>query len=308
MKKCSILLFVYNPNRDFLIKQLKSIDNQTYKNIEVIIHDDCPSNHVDEKLLKKYLKKTKYRLLPYMKKNIGYEKAFERLCKSVNHKGFISFCDQDDIWDKKKIEVMINELESQNMYLAVCDRKLMDENDVVYCESVTHTSHRKADNWIDASNIAKYTPFQTYAIGMAVVADLQFVKRCLPFVGAHDKWISCCAAIENKMIKVDKPLVKYRRHKNNVSGVFNGINCKQDYINQRIISHDIIVKKLSEKYGEYKGSKEVKELSLARINKNIFKMFRFRELNEKNTIIEILIMIMPDIIFKNLIKIIKKKR
>ena len=40
-KQVDILLSVYNPNEDYLIKQLISINNQTYPNLKLIIFDDC---------------------------------------------------------------------------------------------------------------------------------------------------------------------------------------------------------------------------------------------------------------------------
>ena len=42
MEKVDILLSVYKPNKKYLIEQLKSLNDQNYPNIEVIINDDCP--------------------------------------------------------------------------------------------------------------------------------------------------------------------------------------------------------------------------------------------------------------------------
>ena len=47
MKKVNILMSIYKPNLNFLIKQLQSLNNQTYQNIEVLINDDCPDSPCD---------------------------------------------------------------------------------------------------------------------------------------------------------------------------------------------------------------------------------------------------------------------
>ena len=40
-KQVDILLAVYNPNEEYLIKQLISLNNQTYPNLKLYIFDDC---------------------------------------------------------------------------------------------------------------------------------------------------------------------------------------------------------------------------------------------------------------------------
>ena len=39
--RVDILLSVYDPNIDYLIKQLKSLNNQTYDNLKLYVFDDC---------------------------------------------------------------------------------------------------------------------------------------------------------------------------------------------------------------------------------------------------------------------------
>jgi alpha-1,3-rhamnosyltransferase len=39
----SILLATYN-HKDYVLNRLNSIKNQTYKNLEIIISDDCSKN------------------------------------------------------------------------------------------------------------------------------------------------------------------------------------------------------------------------------------------------------------------------
>ena len=106
-EKVDIVLSVYKPNIEFLEKQLESLNEQTYPNIEVIIHDDCVEERCDRAVFERKLTKIPYRILPYQDRNLGYTKAFERLVKNTTG-AYIAFCDQDDIWLPEKIEKCVS--------------------------------------------------------------------------------------------------------------------------------------------------------------------------------------------------------
>ena len=48
----SIVLATYKPNEDFLVRQLKSLNAQTYRNIELIVCDDSADNKEYKKIFK----------------------------------------------------------------------------------------------------------------------------------------------------------------------------------------------------------------------------------------------------------------
>lgn len=75
MKKVNVLLSVYNPNRRYLEEQLRSLDNQTYDNMDIIIFDDCVKNRCDQKIFEDCLKKSNIMCYHIKKKS--------RLLKSV---------------------------------------------------------------------------------------------------------------------------------------------------------------------------------------------------------------------------------
>lgn len=306
MKKVSVLLSVYNPNEEYLIKQLESLDNQTYENVEILIYDDCPNNRCDLDIFENSIKNKKYKILDYQKTNIGYSKAFGKLVESVNHDGYVAFCDQDDIWLENKIEIMINELETSKKKFAYCDRMIIDENDKVI-------KKRGVSELINDFNDDNYklligSPFRTLVPGMSIICTVEFAKTCSDKFGdfAFDKWLSCCALAENTAIHVNNTLVKYRRHSNNTSGALNGINNKEDYYIKRIKEHHKVVIELEKKYPNIDLS-EQKAYSQARLSKKIIRLFKYRWINRNNTKLEILMFIMPNCIFKILLKKRKKK-
>ena len=56
-KKVNVLLSIYKPDINYLKQQLESIDEQTYKNIEILIHDDCVEERTNTEIIKSFLKR-----------------------------------------------------------------------------------------------------------------------------------------------------------------------------------------------------------------------------------------------------------
>ena len=75
-EQIDILMATYNSNIEYLKKQIKSILNQTYKNIKLIISDDNSTNKEVQEELKKYQIKDKRIDLYIQEKNLGYTKNF----------------------------------------------------------------------------------------------------------------------------------------------------------------------------------------------------------------------------------------
>ena len=101
----TILLSTYNGEK-YLKEQLDSLFAQT-KNIYVFARDDGSSDNTLN-ILEGY--KQNNRLDFYTGENLGAAKSFMDLLKTAPKSEFYSFCDQDDVWDKDKIEVALDYL------------------------------------------------------------------------------------------------------------------------------------------------------------------------------------------------------
>ena len=96
MSIVSIVMATYNGS-DHISEQLQSILDQTYRDFEIIIIDDCSHDSTTEIIKKTFYERgfTNYRI-EVNKSNIGVTKAFER--GIVESKGnYIAISDQDDI-------------------------------------------------------------------------------------------------------------------------------------------------------------------------------------------------------------------
>ncbi len=121
-KKVSICLCTYNGEK-YISSLLESVIMQTIMPDEIIIMDDCSTDNTLE-IIYNYAK-----LYPqlswYINKqtqNVGWKVNFY---KAINlaRGDLIFLCDQDDIWVKNKIEIMINIIDSNGISLLACNVK-----------------------------------------------------------------------------------------------------------------------------------------------------------------------------------------
>ena len=106
MMTTSVVLATYNGER-YIIEQLKSILDQTQKVDEVIICDDR-SNDRTVSLVNRFIKENNLEeswSIYINEVNKGYINNFLDALLFVT-KDIVFYSDQDDIWDKRKVEYM----------------------------------------------------------------------------------------------------------------------------------------------------------------------------------------------------------
>ncbi|WMB30176.1 glycosyltransferase [Streptococcus didelphis] len=85
-------------------KAIDSVLNQTYKNIELIVVNDCP-NYIENDLIQELILNYQSRVR-YIINNGPHGANYARNIGVMKTKGtFISFLDDDDYWDKSRIEL-----------------------------------------------------------------------------------------------------------------------------------------------------------------------------------------------------------
>ena len=124
-EKIDILLATYNGEK-YLKEQLDSILNQTYKNIRIIISDDCSKDTTPE-ILKEYQKKDDRIELHIQKNNLGVVKNIEFLLKQVKSPYYM-LADQDDYWLPEKSEKSLEKLKEEKADLVFGDLEVVDKN------------------------------------------------------------------------------------------------------------------------------------------------------------------------------------
>jgi len=99
-RKVSVIIPVYNAEK-YIGDALDSVVYQNYKDMEVIVVDDCSTDHSCE-IIKKYMKKYPY--IHYIRLDNNKGVAFARnVAINMASGRFIAFLDSDDIWEKCKL-------------------------------------------------------------------------------------------------------------------------------------------------------------------------------------------------------------
>ena len=112
----SIGMPIYNRTVS-LRKALESIINQNYKNIEVIISDNCSPNAEVERIIKNFMEKDPRIKYFKQEKNIGAANNFKFVFEKSNGEYFM-WASDDDLWKNEFIEEGINFLLNNPNYQA----------------------------------------------------------------------------------------------------------------------------------------------------------------------------------------------
>ena len=215
-KSVAIILGFYN-GKNHINDQIKSILNQTHKNIKIFIYDDNSPISLE----KSDLKDNKLEKIKIIRRetNVGFAKNFLYGLKELEDEfEFYAFSDQDDIWEVEKLEKALNTFSFKNT-----------NKPMLYC---SRTAYYNSDCSVElgSSKIFKKPPIfenallQNIAAGNTIVmnkAAREIVSKTLKsgeFV-SHDWWCyQIISAVGGEIIFQKDKTVRYRQHQNNIIG------------------------------------------------------------------------------------------
>lgn len=230
----SILMAVYEPQLDWLKKQLASLEAQTYPNLRLFIRDDCSPTVPYEDIRR--LAAECITSIPYELRrnetNLGSNLTFQKLTEEAEG-DYFAYCDQDDIWLPEKLEVL-QDLFSEDVSLAYCDMKVIDEEDKVIFDSLRGARPRL--KYVSGKALADTYFFRNCSAGCASLVKSVTAKKAVPFPRqtVYDHWIATIAALSGEICFAEEQMVLYRQHSKNQTGILRGVHDKQTYIEQRI--------------------------------------------------------------------------
>lgn len=124
----SIIIPVYNVEKELLKECLDSILNQSYKNFEICIADDHSTNEETIETLKEYEKKYKEIKVVYRTKN-GHISEASNSALNIATGEFIGLVDNDDILNKDALYYVVKELnENKTLDIIYSDEDKIDFN------------------------------------------------------------------------------------------------------------------------------------------------------------------------------------
>lgn len=273
-----ILLATYNGEK-YLREQIDSILNQTYKNIRLIVSDDC-SKDGTRKILEEYKNKDERIKVYYQEKNLGVVKNIEFLLGKVESPYYM-LADQDDYWLPEKAEKSLETLKNNNADLVFGDLQVVDENLNTMYESFNDYMllSRKINKYIDSY---KVNYLYNCVTGCTVLAKKETIEKILPLPTnskylIHDHWIGLMASLNGKLAYMPEKYIKYRQHGNNQVGtekISHGFK-KLEQVRELFINVKLGV------FGTYVENNEKFPTDLQKQNKEASKYYRMLQ-NKRN--------------------------
>lgn len=233
----SIVLATYNPRMDWLREQLASLENQTYRPLELLILDDCSTTvSIEEirELMEACIKSIPCQILQN-EQNMGSTKTFEKLTALAGG-AYIAYCDQDDVWHGDKIRKYLEEFSRTDAVITFSDMNIIDACGNQVAGSITKI--RKHHKFQCGSGLAKTLLFRNFVTGCAMMIKAEEAKRSVPFCPymVHDHWLALFSAARGQLCFLKQPLVDYRVHDNNQTLLLAGVKDKSSYLDIRIIT------------------------------------------------------------------------
>lgn len=211
----SIALATYN-GAEWIREQIKSIQNQTIQDFELVICDDCSTDNTWSIL--NDIKKEDTRIRIYQNtSNIGFKKNFEKVISLCDGE-MIALSDQDDIWFPCHLEILQKAMTPNTQ--VVCARPLfVDEQNNELPSKFDYLrmySPPKAN-----INSARHILLGTNCYqGASMLVRKNFFEQALPIpdgVRFHDTWFAILSCFIGGFVYVDEPIMRYRRLTNSVT-------------------------------------------------------------------------------------------
>ena len=144
--KVSVITPTYNSEK-FIKETLESIINQTHKNLEVLVVDDCSKDNTIE--IVKSFNDSRIKLFQNEKNSGAAYSRNKALSEATGD--YIAFLDGDDLWYKDKLEKQLTFMLDNNYVFCYTKYELIDENSnrlgIIYTgpKKVTHRKFLRID-------------------------------------------------------------------------------------------------------------------------------------------------------------------
>lgn len=199
-----------------LRSQLLSLIGQTYPHWQLWIKDDGSTDTTGSIIDEFCLLDPRIHKIPSSEKNLGAGKAFFSLL-AYSNTPYTIFCDQDDIWLEKKLEKLIQ----------YADKKLVsDKVGIVYCDAYAYSDSSgtiisKSISHLHAKTLNEFLFFNSGYQGCSMLFNQPLTKMAQNYTAdfyMHDDIISLLAHTFGDVHFLDRSLMLYRQHDNNVTG------------------------------------------------------------------------------------------
>lgn|ERR1700730_41083 len=220
MTSVSVAMATFNGAR-YIRQQLASLAAQSHLPLELVVTDDGSTdgtlNLVDE-----FATHAPFPVFVHRNKTrLGHRANFLQaaiFCTS----DLVAFCDQDDVWDRRKVEVLVPLFNNPDVLLAYHDA-IATTSDGRLIGSLEHWAPPQLINppmsigpWAVAHGFT-----QIFRRSLPLLPDLWATSFDFFEMGqrmTHDQWFFFFSSVLGSIAYVNQPLVYYRQHGSNAKG------------------------------------------------------------------------------------------
>lgn len=203
----SVIMPSYNAE-NYIAQSIESVLSQTYQNWELIITDDCSSDHTPE-IVQSYCDKDQRIDFKIAKQHSGIAGTRNQCLARVKGR-FVAFLDNDDLWYPEKIEKQVRFMLENGYSFAYSEYELMNEDGTPKGKTI-HTA-----GVIDYDKYLKNTIIGSGTI-MLDVEKTGPLK--MPFNATSDDMALWCKILKDghRAYPIKEVLMKYRVRNNSAS-------------------------------------------------------------------------------------------
>lgn len=233
--KVNVVLATYNGEK-FLKRQLDSIVNQTYENIDIYIRDDGSKDNTVafvEEYIKQNSSGRRIVLLDNGGVNLRCPQSFYEILRRCDEADYYSFCDQDDEWYPEKIAWAVERLEKEDnneilLYYTACDY-YTDKGEFI------RRSPRQKER-LELSDVIYYTPGSGFTMVINEKARQELLLKVKLGAELHDRWLIRGAVCFGKVLYDERSSATHIRHEEAVtSGDAGTGNLIKYFVKQEIL-------------------------------------------------------------------------
>jgi glycosyltransferase involved in cell wall biosynthesis len=206
----------------FLPELLESLSHQSQPPDEVVVCDDA-SDDATRALLERFAEGAPFPVrLEVNASRVGADRNFARALELATGAVLLP-CDQDDVWDPRKIERVLERLGARDAPAAVLhDSSLLDASGSPLAGSLWQALGFGARSRQELERCPLgYLVRHWLVAGHALAVTRPVLELATPFSGhvPYDAWLGQLAAAGGGLALLDEALVGYRLHGRNVAGL-----------------------------------------------------------------------------------------
>lgn len=214
----AVCMATHEPSPGLFDRQVASIREQTHRRFVCIVCDDRSSPATWERIVRAVGDDERF-VCVRQTDHLGFYRNFERCLRLVPlQASFVALADQDDVWHRDKLAVLVGTLDRESARLVYSDMNVVSAEGLVI--SPTYWRERQ-NNFTDLASLL----LMNTVTGASCLFTRAVLDDALPFppeVGRafHDHWLACVALAGGEIGYLDRPLHDYVQHESNVAGTF----------------------------------------------------------------------------------------